>query len=147
MPLSILRSMMKAPRSLSRIQKAVPGVSGQFTRQRLTSRQPPSAGVQSQAPDAVFLVTRDEVAVGLDFADPRAHAGKHQDLIADLELLQLGEDAVGAGLAVVVDPVVAVPATPAVAELHQPRPDPLGRGAMVIARVVLAASGMRSSPG
>jgi hypothetical protein len=30
--LSILRSMMKAPGSLSRIQKAVAGVSGQATR-------------------------------------------------------------------------------------------------------------------
>jgi hypothetical protein len=48
MPLSILRSMIKAPGSLNRIQKAVAGVSGQFTRHRLTSRQPPGAGYRAR---------------------------------------------------------------------------------------------------
>ena len=92
--------------------------------------QPAAAGrrVQGQAPDAGFLVAGDEEAVGLDLADSRAYLPKHQDLVAHLQLLQLGEDAVGAWLAVVVDPVVAVPAGSAVAELDQPRPDLLGRG-------------------
>jgi hypothetical protein len=47
-PLSIRRSMMKAPGSLRRIQKAVAGVSGQFTRQRLTSRQPCPVGYRAR---------------------------------------------------------------------------------------------------
>ena len=42
-----LRSMMKAPGSLTRIQKAVAGVSGQFTRHRLTSRQPRAVGYEA----------------------------------------------------------------------------------------------------
>ena len=42
--------------------------------------------------------------------------------------MELGQDAVGAGPAVVVDPVVAIPAGPSIPELHQPRPDLLGRG-------------------
>jgi hypothetical protein len=48
MPLSILRSMMNAPGSLIRIQKAVAGVSGQLTRHRLTSRQPCSVGYRAR---------------------------------------------------------------------------------------------------
>jgi hypothetical protein len=48
MPLSILRSMMKAPGSLSRTQKAVAGVSGQSTRHRLISRQPCAVGYRAR---------------------------------------------------------------------------------------------------
>jgi hypothetical protein len=69
MPLSILRSMMKAPGSLSRIQKAVAGVSGQSTRHRLTNRVAARRRVQGQAPDAGFPVAGHEVAVGLDLTD------------------------------------------------------------------------------
>jgi len=66
--------------------------------------------------------------LGLDLADSWARAGEYLDLVAHLQLLELGDDVVGAGLAVVVDPVVAVPAGSAVADLDQPWPDLLGRG-------------------
>jgi hypothetical protein len=53
--------------------------------------------------------------------------GAHGEVLADLEVLVFGQDVPGAGLAAVVDPVVAVPAGAAPADLHEPWPDLLWR--------------------
>ncbi len=54
--------------------------------------------------------------------------GTHREILADLEVLVLGQDVPGAGLAAVVDPVVAVPAGPSPTDLNEERPDLLRRG-------------------
>src|SRR6266700_5863229 len=43
--------------------------------------------------------------------------------VADCHLLELGEDALGTGLAKIIQPIVAVPASSCDANLHQPGPD------------------------
>jgi hypothetical protein len=87
-----------------------------------------TVGVEPQAPGAALLVSVQQRPVRVDGTDTRPHAGDHQDLVADLEVLVLGQDPIGAGMAVVVDPVVAVPAGPAEPDLDKPRPDLLRPG-------------------
>ena len=80
-----------------------------------------------------------------DLSDHRPESGEHLDAIAHGEDLECGIDPVDAPPPVVVDPVVAVPASSSVADLEEPREDVSGGGVDVIARVVEGASGRSSS--
>ncbi len=54
-------------------------------------------------------------------------SGTHREILTDLEMLPLGQDLPDAGLAAVVDPVVAVPAGSSPTDLDEERPDLLRR--------------------
>ena len=59
----------------------------------------------------------------LDLPDRRSESGKHLDADTDGEILERRIDPMHASLPVVVDPVVAVPATSPVADLEEPGED------------------------
>ena len=74
--------------------------------------------------------TQDEHALVLDddHVEPCLVIGPRRDSIADVEVLQLPRDLLGARNPGVVEAVVAVPAAAAEPHLHEPRPDsPAGR--------------------
>jgi hypothetical protein len=75
-----------------------------------------------------FLIPPQEPSLWVKVLHPDAHlpTRTHRQEVPDVDLLQLREDPLRTRLAEVVDPVVAVPASPVQPHLHQPRPDVRG---------------------
>lgn len=75
---------------------------------------------------------KDECATGLDDRRLQGNGGSEAHLITDFELLQLGDDTIGAvdvKAEEVLELVVAIEASPPLTELNDPRPDNLGAAA------------------
>src|SRR6266699_1976619 len=72
-----------------------------------------------------FVVPPEHPLVRFERLDPHAlfSIWTERYHVADCHLLELGEDALGTGLAKIIQPIVAVPASSCDANLHQPGPD------------------------
>ena len=96
------------------------------------------AHARNQACLAVILRVKPPVPGGLTFVVPPEHPlvrfkgldphalfsiWTERYHVADCHLLELGEDALGTGLAKIIQPIVAIPASSCDANLHQPGPD------------------------
>lgn len=92
----------------------------------------------------------DERSPWLDRGHGERELGSEPDLVADLDLLPPGHHPVGAVNVAsdeVLEPVVAVETTPALAELSDPRPYRSAEARMVMARVAArSAFAISSSP-
>jgi hypothetical protein len=133
-PVTVSLFVMMAVRALD--QPAVPGA--EFVEQE----QPAAVAPQHPADAAHRAVggQQQQQAAGFDRGDGPASSGSFWHEVSRPQLLQLRQDAISAGDPVVVDAVVAIPARPPPAHLHQPWPDGAGRGADGQGQVTAPAS-------
>jgi len=90
--------------------------------------EPPRPGVlHARHPDI-----QQQRSVGLDGRYRPTGPRAHRNHVADLQVLELGDDLIGARAVKdtkeAINPVVGVHPTPPVSHLHQPRPDLVGPG-------------------
>ena len=130
-PCSILRSITSEAGSIGSMPSRAASV-GRRKRLRLISRVAAVALLEHERPDPVAVLgAPGEHVLGLDALDPHP-VGAVADRVADLRVLELGQDAVDAvhvEAEQVLDPVVRVGAAArGRAHLRQPRPDGGGGG-------------------
>ena len=132
-------------------QPAVPGA------EVVEPEQPAAIAPQHPADTAHRAVGgQQQQPAGFDRGDGPASPGSFWHEVSRPQLLQLRHDAISAGDPVVVDAVVAVPARPPPAHLHQPWPDGAGggadghgpgRGGQRIRHLIIARQRPRQLPG